>query len=94
MPALRRVLQPVCRTDAGLQAQVVIRRPPRRGPSTYVEPDTDLRDLSRCGADLQPLTLPGIREAIEQRNWKEAQEQIGIAAAVLQKFTDYLSNIR
>jgi N-acetylated-alpha-linked acidic dipeptidase len=32
-------------------------------------------------------TLPGIREAIEQRNWKEAQEQIGIAAAAIAKYT-------
>jgi N-acetylated-alpha-linked acidic dipeptidase len=31
-------------------------------------------------------TLPGIREAIEQRNWKEAEEQIGIAARVLEGF--------
>ncbi|HVU59181.1 MAG TPA: transferrin receptor-like dimerization domain-containing protein, partial [Puia sp.] len=38
-------------------------------------------------------TLPGIREAIEQRNWKEAQEQIGIVAAVLKKFADYLDGI-
>jgi N-acetylated-alpha-linked acidic dipeptidase len=38
-------------------------------------------------------TLPGIREAIEQRNWKEAQEQIGIDAAVLKKFSDYLGSI-
>jgi len=38
-------------------------------------------------------TLPGIREAIEQRNWKEAQEQIEIAAAVLKKFTAYLDSI-
>jgi len=38
-------------------------------------------------------TLPGIREAIEQRNWKEAQEQIGIDAAVLSKFADYLNSI-
>ena len=38
-------------------------------------------------------TLPGIREAIEQRNWKEAQEQIGIDAAVLNKFADYLGSI-
>jgi N-acetylated-alpha-linked acidic dipeptidase len=30
-------------------------------------------------------TLPGIREAIEQRDWKEAGEQITIAAAVLDK---------
>jgi N-acetylated-alpha-linked acidic dipeptidase len=28
-------------------------------------------------------TLPGVREAIEQRDWKEAQEQIGIASAVI-----------
>jgi N-acetylated-alpha-linked acidic dipeptidase len=39
-------------------------------------------------------TLPGIREAMEQRNWKEAQEQIGVAASVLQQFTDYLNGIR
>ncbi len=37
-------------------------------------------------------TLPGIREAIEQRNWKEAQEQIEVAAAVLKKFSDYLDS--
>jgi N-acetylated-alpha-linked acidic dipeptidase len=35
-------------------------------------------------------TLPGIREAIEQRNWKEAQEQIEVAAGVLKKFSAYL----
>ncbi|MCZ6725954.1 MAG: M28 family peptidase, partial [Acidobacteria bacterium] len=29
-------------------------------------------------------TLPGIREAIEERTWPEAEEQIGIAAEVLQ----------
>jgi len=38
-------------------------------------------------------TLPGIREAIEQRNWKEAQEQIEVDAAVLQKFAGYLEAI-
>ncbi|MFP5285650.1 MAG: M28 family metallopeptidase, partial [Thermoanaerobaculia bacterium] len=31
-------------------------------------------------------TLPGIREAIEQRQWKEAEEQIGIAAGVIENF--------
>ncbi|HVZ56179.1 MAG TPA: transferrin receptor-like dimerization domain-containing protein [Chitinophagaceae bacterium] len=31
-------------------------------------------------------TLPGIREAIEQRNWKEAQEQIDIVTATLQAY--------
>lgn len=35
-------------------------------------------------------TLPGIREAIEQRNWKEAQEQVEIAAATINAFTAYL----
>ena len=32
-------------------------------------------------------TLPGIREAIEQRNWKEAQEQIEIVAKNLTNYT-------
>lgn len=31
-------------------------------------------------------TLPGIREAIEQRNWKEAEEQIGIASRTIDNF--------
>ncbi len=31
-------------------------------------------------------TLPGIREAIEQRNWKEAEEQIGLTAKTIEKF--------
>ena len=30
-------------------------------------------------------TLPGIREAIEQRKWKEAQEQIEIVAMAIEK---------
>lgn len=36
-------------------------------------------------------TLPGIREAIEQRNWKEAQEQIGVVAASINKLSVYLN---
>ncbi|MEO7309427.1 MAG: transferrin receptor-like dimerization domain-containing protein [Chitinophagaceae bacterium] len=35
-------------------------------------------------------TLPGIREAIEQRNWKEAQEQVELAAATINSFSAYL----
>jgi N-acetylated-alpha-linked acidic dipeptidase len=35
-------------------------------------------------------TLPGIREAIEQRNWKEAQEQIEIAATTINNLSAYL----
>jgi len=31
-------------------------------------------------------TLPGIREAIEQRNWQEATEQIDIAAKTIERF--------
>jgi N-acetylated-alpha-linked acidic dipeptidase len=38
-------------------------------------------------------TLPGIREAIEQRNWKEAQEQVEVASAALKKLSDYLDTI-
>jgi N-acetylated-alpha-linked acidic dipeptidase len=38
-------------------------------------------------------TLPGIREAIEQRNWKEAQDQIEVDANVIKSFSDYLDGI-
>ncbi len=38
-------------------------------------------------------TLPGIREAIEQRNWKEAQQQIEIAANAISKFTANLQTL-
>ena len=31
-------------------------------------------------------TLPGVREAIEQKEWKEAQEQIGVLATTLKNF--------
>jgi N-acetylated-alpha-linked acidic dipeptidase len=31
-------------------------------------------------------TLPGVREAIEERHWKEAEEQIAIAAGVIESF--------
>ena len=31
-------------------------------------------------------TLPGIREAIEQRNWKEAAEQIEVASRTIERF--------
>jgi N-acetylated-alpha-linked acidic dipeptidase len=33
-------------------------------------------------------TLPGIREAIEQRNWKEAQQNISIVSKVLQAYNE------
>jgi N-acetylated-alpha-linked acidic dipeptidase len=38
-------------------------------------------------------TLPGIREALEQRNWKEAQENIDIDADTITKFAAYLDSI-
>ncbi len=38
-------------------------------------------------------TLPGIREAIEQRNWNEAQEQINIDAMAINKLSNYLMNV-
>ncbi|HEX6278869.1 MAG TPA: transferrin receptor-like dimerization domain-containing protein [Pyrinomonadaceae bacterium] len=37
-------------------------------------------------------TLPGIREAIEQRDWKEAEDQIKIVADVLEKFANQLDS--
>lgn len=36
-------------------------------------------------------TLPGIREAIEERNWTEAQQQISIAAESINKLAAYLN---
>ncbi len=35
-------------------------------------------------------TLPGIREAIEERNWKEAQENIEIVAKTLNEYTSQI----
>jgi len=35
-------------------------------------------------------TLPGIREAIEQRNWPEAQQQISVVAAAVMRLAAYL----
>jgi N-acetylated-alpha-linked acidic dipeptidase len=38
-------------------------------------------------------TIPGVREAIEQRDWKEAQEQIKIVADAINKLSAYLNNV-
>lgn len=38
-------------------------------------------------------TLPGIREAIEQRNWKEAQQEINLTALAINKLAGYLLEI-
>jgi N-acetylated-alpha-linked acidic dipeptidase len=38
-------------------------------------------------------TLPGIREALEQSNWQEAQEQITAAAGSIDKLAAYLQKI-
>ena len=34
-------------------------------------------------------TLPGIREAIEQRNWEEAQQQIEVDAKSILRLAEY-----
>ncbi len=39
-------------------------------------------------------TLPGIREAIEQRNWTEAAAQIQLAADAINRLSNYLQQIR
>ena len=39
-------------------------------------------------------TLPGIREAIEQRNWKEAQDMIEKTSAAINNFSSYISSIK
>jgi N-acetylated-alpha-linked acidic dipeptidase len=38
-------------------------------------------------------TIPGVREAIEQRNWKEAAEQVLVVAAAINRLSTYLDNI-
>jgi len=38
-------------------------------------------------------TLPGVREAIEQKNWKEAQEQIFELSTTINNYTSYLNKI-
>ncbi len=38
-------------------------------------------------------TIPGVREAIEQRDWKEAQEQIGIVAGSIINLTAHLDEV-
>jgi N-acetylated-alpha-linked acidic dipeptidase len=38
-------------------------------------------------------TLPGIREAIEQRNWKEAQEQIEVVGGTITELNNFLGTI-
>ena len=37
-------------------------------------------------------TLPGIREAIEQRNWKEARENIEIVSKTIEAYTEQVQN--
>jgi N-acetylated-alpha-linked acidic dipeptidase len=39
-------------------------------------------------------TLPAIREAIEQRDWKEAQEQIAIVAMTIERFAEEIDRAR
>ena len=38
-------------------------------------------------------TLPGVREAVEQKNWKEAQEQIEVLASTLKRFRSHLEEM-
>ncbi|MGB3773908.1 MAG: M28 family metallopeptidase [Leeuwenhoekiella sp.] len=38
-------------------------------------------------------TLPGVREAIEQKNWQEAQEEIAVLSKTLTAFNDALNEI-
>ncbi len=38
-------------------------------------------------------TLPGVREAIAQKNWKEAQEQIMVLAETLARFDGHIEGM-
>jgi N-acetylated-alpha-linked acidic dipeptidase len=35
--------------------------------------------------------MPGIREAIERRNWSEAQQQITVVAKAIMKIAEYFN---
>lgn len=39
-------------------------------------------------------TIPGVREAIEQRNWAEAQVQIGLTADAINRLAAYLTAVK
>ena len=39
-------------------------------------------------------TLPGIREAIEQKNWSEANQQIGVAASTIERYAAELEKLK
>ncbi len=39
-------------------------------------------------------TLPGVREAIEQKDWNEAQEQISVLSNTLKEFNNFLMDIK
>ena len=38
-------------------------------------------------------TLPSVREAVEQKNWKEAQEQIGVLSTTLKNFNTHIQEM-
>ena len=38
-------------------------------------------------------TLPSVREAIEQKNWKEAQEQIEVLSGTFKKFKKHIEEM-
>jgi len=38
-------------------------------------------------------TLPGVREAIEQKNWAEANQQIGVVAATIERYAAELEKL-
>jgi len=38
-------------------------------------------------------TLPSVREAVEQKDWKEAQEQIGVLSATLKRFNTHIEDM-
>lgn len=38
-------------------------------------------------------TIPGVREAIEQRNWKEVKEQVGVVSAAILNLASYLQKL-
>lgn len=70
---------------------------PKRHKNTALSAASSMRmtmpDQLLCQAEQHLLSLPGIREGIEQRNWKKTQQQIELAGSALKKLQDYLDSI-
>src|SRR5687768_9791011 len=83
-PVAHRVVEPVGRTDAGLQGEVVVLPLAGRGPAEAVDPEADLRHLLGPHHHLQALAVPRIGEG-HPPGCADVAEGLDRPAAVLGK---------